>query len=62
MQIRHFNLVILTRAYLLLTECENVEIDLDNLMYSNVEIFVRNGFEENPIIQYAFIACMHLSF
>ncbi len=42
---------------MLLTECENMEIDLDNLMYSNVEILVHkgNGFEENPIIQHAFI-------
>ncbi len=34
-----------------------MEIDLDNLMYSNVEILVSkgNGFEENPIIQHAFI-------
>lgn len=41
-----------------------MEIDLDNFMYSNVEILVSNGnsFEENPIIQHAFIACMHLSF
>lgn len=39
-----------------------MEIDLDNLMYSNVEILVcnGNGFEENAIIRHAFIACMHL--
>lgn len=40
-----------------------MELDLDNLMYSNVEILVcmhGNGFEENVIIQHAFIACMHL--
>ncbi len=37
-----------------------MEIDLDNLMYSNVEILVcnGNGFEENAIIQHAFIACI----
>lgn len=34
-----------------------MEIDLDNLMHSNVEILVcnGNGFEVNAIIQHAFI-------